>query len=174
LSVRGFDVNPDAVQRLADAGGTAAGTPADAVEGIKRLVIVVANSSQAEQVLFGENGAADRLASGSVVMLCSTVPPDFVRTVASRLAQREIALLDAPLSGGTVRAGNGELTIMASGAPETFSAFEDVLQTLAATVYRLGDAPGQGSTFKMINQLLAGVHIAGSLGSDGLRRAQRT
>ena len=160
FSLRGFDVNPDAVQRLVAAGGAAAATPSETVQGVSRLVIVVANSTQAEQVLFGPNGAADGLTSGSAVMLCSTVPPDFVRSLALRLAERSIALLDAPLSGGTVRAGNGELTIMASGAPETFAVFEDILQALAATIYRLGDEPGQGSTFKMINQLLAGVHIA--------------
>jgi 3-hydroxyisobutyrate dehydrogenase len=160
FQVRGFDVNSAAVQRLVDAGASAAATPAQAAEGASRLVIVVANSAQAEQVLFGKDGAAEALAEGSAVMLCSTVPPDFVRASAQRLLARGIALLDAPLSGGTVRAGSGELTIMASGAAETFAIFEDVLSALAQTVYRLGDEPGQGSTFKMINQLLAGVHIA--------------
>jgi 3-hydroxyisobutyrate dehydrogenase len=158
--VFGFDVNPDAGRRLVAAGGRAAATPAQAVEGAMRLIIVVANSVQAEQVLFGTDGAAEALTNGSAVMLCSTVPPDFVRTLAERLGAKGIALLDAPLSGGTVRAGNGELTVMASGAPETFAIFEDVLGTVAQTVYRLGEQPGQGSTFKMINQLLAGVHIA--------------
>ena len=68
--------------------------------------------------------------------------------------------VDAPVSGGTARAAEGDLTILASGSPEAFARAEPVLEPLAVKVYRLGDAPGRGSAMKVVNQLLAGVHIA--------------
>src|SRR5205814_4431600 len=76
------------------------------------------------------------------------------------LGEMGLAMLDAPVSGGVVKAATGELSIMASGAPAVFAKTEAVLNALAARVYRLGDECGQGSTVKMVNQLLAGVHIA--------------
>ena len=97
---------------------------------------------------------------GSIVIMSVTAPPDYVERLGPRLAERGIGLLDAPVSGGAAKAAAGEMTIMASGAPEVFAACDDVLGAIATKVYRLGDRPGQGSKIKMINQLLAGVHIA--------------
>jgi L-threonate 2-dehydrogenase len=110
--------------------------------------------------LYGDKGALTTLPAGATVMLCSTVPPAYVQALAQRLIATGIALLDAPVSGGVVRAADGGLTVMASGSTAAFAACDTVLAALAATVYRLGEAPGVGSSVKMINQLLAGVHIA--------------
>jgi 3-hydroxyisobutyrate dehydrogenase len=71
-------------------------------------------------------------------------------------------MVDAPVSGGAARAAAGQLSIMASGTREAFARAQPVLDAVAAKIYRLGDAPGMGSKVKMINQLLAGVHIAAS------------
>jgi 3-hydroxyisobutyrate dehydrogenase len=76
------------------------------------------------------------------------------------LAATGILLLDAPVSGGAAKAAAGEMTVMASGPPEAFEKAGPLLDAIAEKVYRLGDAPGQGAAIKMINQLLAGVHIA--------------
>ena len=92
--------------------------------------------------------------------MCSTVKPEFARQTAARLAARGLDVLDAPVSGGVIKAAAGELSIMASGSPGAFAKAEAVLAALATRVYRLGDECGQGSTVKMVNQLLAGVHIA--------------
>jgi 3-hydroxyisobutyrate dehydrogenase len=86
--------------------------------------------------------------------------PAEARRLAERAAAAGLLYLDAPLSGGAARAASGELTVMASGAPEAFARAETLLEAMAKTVYRLGDEPGIGASFKMINQLLAGVHIA--------------
>jgi putative dehydrogenase len=110
-------------------------------------------------VLFGEHNAAAALAPGATVVLSSTVPAGFVRTLAARLAERGVQMLDAPVSGGAVAAEQGELTIMASGPPEAFAAADPALEACARTVYRLGGAPGIGSSVKAVNQLLAGVNL---------------
>jgi putative dehydrogenase len=95
-----------------------------------------------------------------VVIMSVTVAPEFARALAKRLAERGIEMLDAPVSGGAAKAAQGQMTIMASGTPAAFAKAERVLSAIAQKVYRLGDEAGPGSTVKMINQLLAGVHIA--------------
>lgn len=160
FAVQGYDVVPAAVNALVEAGGVGAAALADAAQDADLLVVMVLNADQVASVLFGADGAAARLAPGALVMVCSTVPPAFARQTAQRLAEMGLEMLDAPVSGGTVRAASGELSVMASGSPSAFAKAEAVLDAVAANVYRLGDECGQGSSMKMINQLLAGVHIA--------------
>lgn len=154
------DVRKEARDALARAGGIAHATPAALARECEAVVVLVVNADQTERVLFGENGAIGTLRPGSVVIMSVTVAPDFAEHLGMRLAEHGVLMLDAPVSGGAAKAAAGEMTIMASGAPETFAACEDVLAAIAAKVYRLGDAPGTGSKVKMVNQLLAGVHIA--------------
>lgn len=157
--VQGYDINPAALRTFVEAGGTGVSSVAAAAEGADALVIVVVNAAQAEELLFGA-GAAEALPPGSVVILSSTVKPAFAQQTASRLYALGQEMIDAPVSGGMVKAAEGSLTIMASGHPVAFEKAHAVLTTLAAQVYRVGDACGQASTVKMVNQLLAGVHIA--------------
>jgi 3-hydroxyisobutyrate dehydrogenase len=158
--VRGSDVRADAVAALVQQGGTAARHPAEAAEGADLLIVVVVNADQADAVLFGADSAADVLAKGATVMLCSTVAPDFARSVEARLRERGLHFLDAPISGGAARARAGTITIMASGSAAAFAGAEAAMAAMAEKIYRLGDCAGPASTVKMINQLLAGVHIA--------------
>ncbi len=160
FEVRGFDVSPAALTQLEADGGAATTSPAEAAAGADLLMLVVATAAQIEAVLFSEDGAIAHLPAGATVSVHSTVPPDFVRELADRLADSSHFLLDAPISGGAARAGSGELTVMASGSAEAFAAADPALEAVSAQVYRLGTAPGLGSTVKMINQHLAGVHIA--------------
>jgi L-threonate 2-dehydrogenase len=95
-----------------------------------------------------------------VVIASATVLPDYAEHLGQRLAERGILLIDAPLSGGAAKAADGAMTMMTSGPAEAYAKCEDVLAAIATKVYRLGDRPGQGSKVKIINQLLAGVHIA--------------
>lgn len=160
FAVRGNDVRAEAVAALVQQGATAARTPAEAAEGADLLIVVVVNADQAEAVLFGADGGADVLAEGATVMLCSTVAPDFARNVEARLQERGLHFLDAPISGGAARARAGTITIMASGSAAAFTGAEAAMAAMAEKIYRLGDCAGPASTVKMINQLLAGVHIA--------------
>jgi putative dehydrogenase len=159
FAVTGYDLREDALARLVEGGGTRAATPAGAALRAQLLFVMVVNDAQVEAVLFGEHGAAEALPQGATVVLLSTVPAGFVRDLAARLVERGVQLLDAPVSGGAVAAEKGELTIMASGAPEAFAAADQALAACARTVYRLGDAPGIGSSVKAVNQLLAGVQV---------------
>jgi 3-hydroxyisobutyrate dehydrogenase len=111
-------------------------------------------------VLFGPGGALETLPAGAVVLGCATVPPAFARELGTRLAERGVLFLDAPISGGAVKAASGELSVMASGSAEAFAAARPLLDAVATTVHELGSEAGQGSTMKMVNQCLAGVHIA--------------
>jgi 3-hydroxyisobutyrate dehydrogenase len=97
---------------------------------------------------------------GGVVLACATVSPAFAIELGKRVEAAGLHMLDAPLSGGAARAASGEMTMMTSGPSAAYDACEDVLAAIAGKVYRLGDAHGAGSKVKIINQLLAGVHIA--------------
>jgi len=160
FAVTGCDVSPEARERLRAAGGAVTASPAAAARGCDALVLLVVNAAQVEQVLFGEDGAAAALAPEAVVLQCATVAPSYAEALPARLPGGAEALLDAPVSGGAVKARAGELSVMASGSPEAFRRAEPVLAAMAATVHRLGERAGPGSSVKLVNQLLAGVHIA--------------
>ena len=141
-------------------GGRAAATPAGAAKGAGVLVVVVVNAVQTDAVLFGENGAAAAMNPGGVIISCATMAPEDARRLAAKAGALGLHYLDAPMSGGAAKAGIGQLTVMASGTPEAFALARPVLDAIAGTVYELGDKAGIGASFKMVNQLLAGVHIA--------------
>lgn len=157
--VYGVDVNADAMARFRSDGG-AAGALADVAGELDAVVVVVLNAAQTETVLFGDDGVVAGLRKGAVVMACATVPPEFARDMEARCNAVGVHYVDAPISGGSVKAAAGKLSVMASGAPEAFEAAGPVLEACAETVFRLGDAAGAGSAMKAVNQLLAGVHIA--------------
>jgi L-threonate 2-dehydrogenase len=122
--------------------------------------VLVVNAEQTEAVLFGERGLAGGMKRGSVVIASATVDPAIPPRWEARLAEHGILLIDGPVSGGARKAAEGQMTVMASGRPEAFDAAGEVMQAFAGKVYRLGDSAGVGSTVKMVNQHLAGVHIA--------------
>ncbi len=159
-SVTGYDLNAEAVAQLVNLGGNPAQSPAEAALGANVVLCVVVNAAQTESVLFGPAGAVVAMAPGGVILSCATMPPDAARDFAARAAASGVGYLDAPISGGAVRAAAGELTIMASGAAAVFTLVRPVLESIAAKVYELGEDAGTGAAFKIVNQLLAGVHIA--------------
>jgi L-threonate 2-dehydrogenase len=155
-----FDVRPEVLQRFESEGGVACADAAALGSVCEVIVTVVVNADQTDAVLLGDKGAARTLRPGSVVLASATVLPEYAECLGQRLAERGILLIDAPLSGGAAKAAEGAMTMMTSGPAEAYAKCEDVLAAIADKVYRLGDRPGQGSTIKIINQLLAGVHIA--------------
>jgi L-threonate 2-dehydrogenase len=160
IPVAGFDVNANAVASLSACGGIAAASAADAAKNRDVVVVVVVNAAQTRSVLFGDNGAAKTMKSGGVVISCATMSPDDARGLERDAEEMGILYLDAPISGGATKATDGQLTVMASGAPEAFDRARPVLDAIAGKVYELGGVAGIGASFKMVNQLLAGVHIA--------------
>jgi 3-hydroxyisobutyrate dehydrogenase len=160
FDVVGCDVNRAAVERFVQEGGRGAPAPASAAANVDAVICVVVNAAQTEAVLFGENGAASSMPEGAVFISSTTMDPAACRRIATRLEASGPLYLDAPISGGAARAADGSLTVLASGAPAAFAKARPALEAMASTVHELGSEVGIGSAFKMVNQLLAGVHIA--------------
>ena len=160
IDVTGFDLDRSAREKLAASGARAAESAADALRGADIALIVVVTAAQADSVLFGTGGAASAVKPGGVIVASPTMAPDDARRLAEKAQSAGLRYLDAPISGGAARAAQGQLTVMASGSPEAFAGARPVLDAIATKVYELGDSVGVGASFKMVNQLLAGVHIA--------------
>ena len=160
FEVTGCDAMADCVARFVKDGGKDAKTPAEAAKAADIVISVVLNAAQTETILFGKDGVSETLKKDAVFVSSATMDPEVARRLAKQLEATGRHYLDAPISGGAQRAAQGELTILASGSPAAFAKARPVLDAMAAKLYELGDAPGQGAAFKMINQLLAGVHIA--------------
>lgn len=160
FSVTGTDVNHDAMKAFSAAGGKIAPSPAQAAAEADAVLTVVVNSNQTEMVLFGEAGAASAMNRGGVILSMATMAPEAACHLAARTEEFGLHYLDAPISGGAAKALSGELTVLASGKKPAFDLARPVLEALSAKLYEVGEAPGIGASFKMVNQLLAGVHIA--------------
>ena len=160
VSTFGLDSSAAARERFAAAGGQLAVSLADLAARCDVVQVLVVNAMQTEAVLFGEQGLAATLRRGAVVIASATVDPTLPPQWEAKLAESGIHFIDGPVSGGAKKAADGQMTVMASGRPEAFAAAGAVLDAIAGKVYRLGDKAGIGSTVKMVNQHLAGVHIA--------------
>ena len=157
------DVREGVAAAFAKNGGTACATPAELAASCDVVVSVVVNAVQTEAVLFGgdgTSGAAAAMRPGSVFVMCSTVDPNVSIAFERRLEAMGLLYVDAPISGGAAKAASGEMTVMGAAKPGAWSKTEPFLKAMAAKVYRLGACAGNGSKVKIINQLLAGVHIA--------------
>ena len=154
------DVRHEAAAEFAAHGGTACRTPAELAARCEVVISVVVNAAQTEQVLFGPDGAAAAMKPGSLFVMCSTVDPNWSIALETRLDALGLLYLDAPISGGAAKAASGQMTMMTAGRPQAYERAGGVLDAMAAKVYRLGDRAGNGSKVKIVNQLLAGVHIA--------------
>ena len=171
FAVRGFDIASERLALAERAGVAPAATAAEAVSGADVVLVAVRDQAQLEELLFGEGGIAPHMARGAVVLLTSTVGGAGVRAVAARLAEAGLGLVDAPVSGGPVRAGEGDLLVVVGADDDAWARTEDVLSAMSSTLVRVGDEPGAGQAMKTVNQLLCGVHIAAAGEALALARA---
>ena len=160
LSVHGFDISADRMQLASDAGILRHDSARAAAEHVDAVLLAVRNGAQLDDVLFGVDGIAEVLSPGSVVILTSTVGTEAIPATVEKLAAYGVALVDAPLSGGPIRAAAGDLLIVVGAAPEALEKARPVLELLASTLTIVGDRPGDGQALKTVNQLLCGIHIA--------------
>ena len=160
FATTGFDISHESLAKFAEHGGTAAGSPAEAAAGVDILITVVVNGEQTEAVLFADGGAARHMTKGGIILSLATMAPPMAERLAEKAEALGLQYIDAPISGGAHRAAAGELTIMGSGNSEAFTRAKPVFDAIAAKVYELDTKPGIGSSFKIVNQLLAGIHIA--------------
>jgi len=159
-----FDVRQEVADKFAKDGGQAYKNVAELGAACDVVVSVVVNAAQTEAVLFGPNsdgtGCAAAMRAGSVFVMCSTVDPNWSVALEARLEKLGLHYVDAPISGGAAKAASGEMTMMTAAKPAAYAKCENILNAMAGKVYKLGDHAGAGSKVKIINQLLAGVHIA--------------
>ncbi|MBV1839351.1 NAD(P)-dependent oxidoreductase [Photobacterium ganghwense] len=171
FDVYGVDVNPAALEELASCGAKATSTSAVAfAQELDAVVVLVVNAQQVRTVLF-DSGLVAALKPQTPVMVCATISAEDAKAIAADLETYSLPMLDAPISGGAVKAAAGELTVMASGPQAVFAQLEPVLSAVASQVYTVGEEIGMGSTVKIIHQLLAGVHIAA--GAEAMAMAAR-
>ena len=145
----------------ADIWRTRGATVADSAEGVaakvERTICMVETTGQAEAVIAGERGIIRSAQSGHIVACMSTIDPLVARRLAEQLATRGIAMVDAPVSGGTERAASGELSIIVGGAAKTVAACQDLFGAMGAKVFHVG-ALGQGLAMKLVNNMLVQVN----------------
>jgi 3-hydroxyisobutyrate dehydrogenase-like beta-hydroxyacid dehydrogenase len=162
----------DEAQALAVRHGAAPTfSPADLARACEVIVLLVVDAAQIETVLFGADGVTTAGSSKRIVLVSSTVDPAYVAALAPRLVAHGIALLDAPVSGGPAKATAGTMTMMVSGDAEAFAQVRAMLEQITGRLFALGPRPGDASTFKIVNNLLAAANLAAGAEALALARA---
>lgn len=156
------DIDP-AREALALAGGcTVSASPAAAAAGRELVIVVVVDAAQTRDVLFGSDGAAAQLARGSTVVLCPTIAPADVESCARQLAALGLDTIDAPMSGGPVRAREGRMSLMVAAADPVWTRWQPLLAQMADPLFRVGARLGDGARTKLVNNLLGAINLAGA------------
>jgi len=151
---------PESMGALAEAGAKTAASPREVARQSDIVFVIVSDTPDVEQVIFGAEGIVHGAARGAVVVDMSTISPAAARDMAARLAAAAVEMLDAPVSGGEVGAVQGTLSIMAGGRPEVFERVKPLLQCMGRNVVHIGPS-GSGQVAKSCNQILAAVTIEG-------------
>jgi len=162
-AVTGFDLVPAAREALAAAGGKVAATAADAVKGAEIVVTMLPAGQHVRQVYMGGGGKGDgdvfpHAGPKALLIDCSTIDVDTARAVAAAARERGLAMLDAPVSGGTGGAEAATLTFMVGGEAEAFALAEPVLKQMGKTVVHAG-ASGAGQAAKICNNMILGISM---------------
>ena len=156
------DIDVAKTQLLAQKGAVVHAHPADTASHVSLLIVCVVDGVQTQEVLFGLNGAAQHMQAGQTVMLCPTIAPEDVELCARTLAAMGICALDAPMSGGPARANSGTMSFMLAGPDAVFEQHRVLIATLSNQIFRISQQPGDGARTKLINNLLAGINLAGA------------
>lgn len=156
------DIDPHAEAQAVSLGAMACATPAGLAYSSDVVLTVVVDGLQTEQVLFGDHGAIGGLSRGSTVMLCSTIAPADVEAIAARLDSAGIDWIDAPMSGGPVRARDGHMSLMLAGSPAVLERLRVLLGALSTRLMFVGERAGDGARTKLVNNLLATINLAGT------------
>ena len=156
------DVDPAVLAPLQVLGAVVQPTPAALAEAVDRLIVCVVDAHQIDDVLFGAQGAANGVRLGQAVLLCPTISPQDAESLGQRLSALGAEPIDAPMSGGPVRAEQGTMSLMVACPDSVFEAHQDLLQTLANPGFRISERVGDGARTKLVNNLLAGINLAGA------------
>jgi 3-hydroxyisobutyrate dehydrogenase len=173
-SVAVHDIDPQVQSQAVALGAVACGSALEAArmlapDGV--LMVVVVDAAQTEAVLWGEGGAGPVMKPGQSVMLCPTLGPATVQSQAERLAPMGVDFIDAPMSGGPVRAQQGTMSLMVACSDAVWQRSQKLLTALSQQVFRVGTRAGDGARTKLVNNLLAAVNLAGA--AEAMALAER-
>ncbi|CAD0344794.1 3-hydroxyisobutyrate dehydrogenase [Xanthomonas campestris pv. nigromaculans] len=157
--LRVFDLVPAALDAAAAAGAHAARSAHDTLADAEIVISMLPASRHVEGLYFGEAGILAQIPEGALVIDCSTIAPVTARKVAAAAQARGLAMLDAPVSGGTAGAAAGTLTFIVGGAAETLERARPVLQAMGKNIFHVG-ASGAGQVAKLCNNMALGVIMA--------------
>ncbi|MDK2926659.1 MAG: 2-hydroxy-3-oxopropionate reductase [Bacillota bacterium] len=155
-----YDINPEAVQRLVDAGAVAARNLVELGRNCTIFITSLPGSPQVEEVILGENGLAKAAATGSLFIDMSSSLPSSTRAIAGELDKAGMMMVDAPVSGGPAKAATGQLSIMVGGEDKAVERAYPILEVLGKEIIHVG-AISAGHTMKAVNNLVFGVTLAG-------------
>lgn len=168
------DIDPVRQRQAAAAGAAVVGPPrqvAAALGAGGALIVVVVDADQVREVLWGPDGAAQALQPDHAVLLCPTIAPEDVEGIAAELARQGVDCIDAPLSGGPVRARDGRMSLMVAAPARVLARHADLLSALSDHVMRISERVGDGARTKLVNNLLAGINLVGA--AEALAMAER-
>ena len=165
------DIDAAKTRDLEAFGAVARATPAQLAIHSEAVIVCVVDAAQTAEVLFGPNGAAAAMRPGQAVLLCPTIAPQDVEQLAQQLADRGLAAIDAPMSGGPARARDGSMSLMVACPDAVFARALPLLETLSSKLFHISARPGDGARTKLVNNLLAGINLVGA--AEALALAQR-
>jgi 2-hydroxy-3-oxopropionate reductase len=154
-----YDINNDAVNEVAQAGAEIGKSSKDVASKSDIIITMLPNSPHVKEVLFGENGVAEGLKAGTIVVDMSSIDPMVSREIAAKLKEKNVSFIDAPVSGGEPKAIDGSLSIMAGGTEKVFNEVKEILSKMGASVVLVGEA-GSGNVTKLANQVIVALNIA--------------
>jgi putative dehydrogenase len=165
------DIDPHKAQALDALGAQVHDSPLSLAAVAPLLIVCVVTADEVHDVLFGAQGAASGLTPGQTVMLCPTIAPDDVTRFAQQLSAVGVHTIDAPMSGGPVRATEGSMSLMVACPDAVFAQHAPVLNVLSNQLFRISERVGDGARTKLVNNLLAGINLVGA--AEALALAER-
>ena len=169
VAVRDLDANRETAAR--SLGATLCATAAEVAARCDCVIVCVVDAPQVEAVLFDPHSGVVAQGALPCIVLCPTIAPNDAEVFAARLAERGLACIEAPMSGGPVRARAGQMSLMVACDDDLFERQAALLNTLADPVFRIGRRVGDGARTKLVNNLLAAVNLAGA--AEALALAER-
>ncbi|HEI8866890.1 TPA: 2-hydroxy-3-oxopropionate reductase [Serratia odorifera] len=154
-----LNYHADTTAELVALGAESAETPQAVAAQSDIVITMLPNSPQVRQVVLGEHGVIDGARAGSVLIDMSSIAPLASREISARLAEKQIAMLDAPVSGGEPKAIDGSLSVMVGGDKEVFDRCYEVMKAMAGSVVHTGEI-GAGNVTKLANQVIVALNIA--------------
>jgi 3-hydroxyisobutyrate dehydrogenase len=156
------DIDPARVAAAIALGASACASAASLASHCDCVIVVVVDAAQVDAVLFGADGLLTAHRLPQTVMLCPTIAPHDTERCAARLAEHGIACIDAPVSGGPARARDGSMSLMVACENTLFERHRGLFDALSSRVFRISEKVGDGARTKLVNNLLAGINLAGA------------